>query len=653
MLIIFSASSLSWAVNMNYNRPNPLMDYAPQEIGIYDTNYQSLTESDCRGCHGDNLAERHHATPLVATEHRCIVCHEVISTGVSVIRDCTTSGCHSNADLGTNGWHHNTDASGSSNCVACHSPNLISEITPIRDISLYPPSVVTPTPFSCENCHWEQTVSGGHPSTLDHFNEQGEDIGFYEYGKPIAANYNTHHMGGQGNVYDKCYQCHAQNPYSPNWDPFDQLAIRYCEVCHSVDSLHRIGPHVQNTNGWKAVGFHTEGATDPDDYTDFDPTGYGTFIADQQCSGCHVDLVDVVLPPPITPPGPPAIDTEVEGIQPNHACCGTVVTLRGTNFGEQKGTGYKVQLEDISGWIDMPVHAWTDNLIEFEIPCWTLLGPGNFNVQVVTPVGTSNHRVFTLEDCIPPYMISNPDQGPANTVIKVSSDNNSVGGFGSHRSEIYDDDSHGVCRIVDFVSSQGTYTAVDYLNWSNTSFEVKFYNFFKDSGDPETGHRNYVQDPGEPSIVKASGLAVGKWAMYLKYIYFYDADHTHALSAGDTIFQVVASAPLYFELTNKAPIVYQLTPTRINTGNTVQIYGLNFGQSQGNGEVRIGSKEEAASSEIGEGMLLENIRSWSSTLIKVKMDDLPPEWVTGYKYIWVEKGGKSEYMKIKILGPHI
>ena len=43
-----------------FNRPNPLMDYVSQEIGMYDTLYWELDESDCRRCHGNNLADRHH-----------------------------------------------------------------------------------------------------------------------------------------------------------------------------------------------------------------------------------------------------------------------------------------------------------------------------------------------------------------------------------------------------------------------------------------------------------------------------------------------------------------------------------------------------------------------------------------------------------------
>jgi hypothetical protein len=48
----------------NYNRPLPQLDYAPQEIGTDDTRYDFLTTADCRDCHGDSLADRHHYTSV-------------------------------------------------------------------------------------------------------------------------------------------------------------------------------------------------------------------------------------------------------------------------------------------------------------------------------------------------------------------------------------------------------------------------------------------------------------------------------------------------------------------------------------------------------------------------------------------------------------
>ena len=669
VLLIFGTYGVLQATNQKYNRPWPLMDYVPQEIGIYDTTYENLTESDCRGCHGNSLADRHHATTTVVRDHRCVTCHEVdpgSPSGVFVTRDCLTSGCHSKQDLQENGWHHNTDVSGSGDCVTCHNPSLIAPISPIRDFSLYPPSVVTPTPFSCENCHWEQACSTtgnpdapGHPSTYNHVNENGEIMGFHEYEKSILSNSDTHHMGFLGNVSTECYQCHSQNPGSSSWDPFNPQLIRYCEICHSISTLHRIEPHVKNTNGWAAVGFHVPSGNE--DTEDYDPVRYKTwdtvgpyapeeergFTADQQCFGCHGDKVPQL---PSILPSPPVIDDSSAGIRPSHGCCGVIVTLRGTCFGEDKAKGYKVRLSKGTDWLDMPVRAWADTLIEFEVPCWTVIEPGNYKVRVVTPAGASNIRVFTLENGC--QIFSNitigPDIGPCGTWIKVSLSDPGVGSFGNARSEMFDDSHHGVYRVVDFSSSQGTYTALDYRNWSEDSFEVRFYDFFKDSLSPTTGQRDFVQEiDSEPTLAKGMGLALGKWVVSVKFIYFGDEDGNGTLSQGDVIFQVGSSDPLEFEISNSL-VIYRITPSRIADNNLVSIYGLNFGTQSG-GEVRVGSLEDAEDPALGKGTLQSNIKSWSNTLIKVKVSS-PSSWAGEYKYLWVEKSkSKSNFVALGII----
>src|SRR3972149_10025672 len=122
------------AQSADYNRPNPAMDYVPQEIGIYDTIYQEQTEHDCRKCHGNSTADRHHGIPALETDHICAPCHPTCTTGdpdwengITLHRNCLTSGCHSWDDVqsGNTKWHHNTDMSASENCIACHDPNII------------------------------------------------------------------------------------------------------------------------------------------------------------------------------------------------------------------------------------------------------------------------------------------------------------------------------------------------------------------------------------------------------------------------------------------------------------------------------------------------------------------------------------------------
>src|SRR3989304_2952033 len=65
----------AWAAH----RPVPLMDYAPQETGIYDTYYDYLMEDDCRYCHGSSVSDRHHfnEAAIAAGAEGCVLCHIV------------------------------------------------------------------------------------------------------------------------------------------------------------------------------------------------------------------------------------------------------------------------------------------------------------------------------------------------------------------------------------------------------------------------------------------------------------------------------------------------------------------------------------------------------------------------------------------------
>ena len=79
-----------WAgLDSDYNRPNPFLDYASQEIGMYDTGYWELPNAECMKCHGD-----YHG-----------------GGGA-----CTTLGvCHSWDEGLSKGWHHNSEESGARN----------------------------------------------------------------------------------------------------------------------------------------------------------------------------------------------------------------------------------------------------------------------------------------------------------------------------------------------------------------------------------------------------------------------------------------------------------------------------------------------------------------------------------------------------------
>jgi len=646
-----------------YTRAWPEMDYVPQEMGVFDSKYELLTEVQCRYCHGESLADRHHYTSIVLEQQTCSIdnggCHEITPEppGVVFIRDCTTSGCHSSEDVPTNGWHHDTDLSGSENCICCHNPNLVAEITPFSGFQEYPPSVVTPTPFSCDNCHWPQAVTlaapgfdpdtnpnsdAGHPSTYDHYEWWGDFAGYHEYGKPILGNFDTHHMGFKGNVAAACWKCHANDPNDPSWDPYDPELIRYCETCHDVATLHTIFPHVGlegignpvAVNGWEKTGFNVPGSPGTE------PTVYRTFMADGQCVACHGDEVPRYCGSPYCGA---AIRIEPQGITPKAAMPGALVELTGECFGEAFEEGDRVRFKKRHGgaqWIDLPdaaIQDWSDTRIEFFVPC-ALLEPGNYWVRV----NSSNHVVLTIKgSCC--SLTLHPDSGPCKTLITLLS---GIGSFGSAQDTISapgaDD---GIFRLIDMVSSQGTFTALQITRWEGDTVKFKVTDFFEDA-EP----RNYVQDGAEATVSACDSFGLEPWSVHVKSISYRDDDSSGNFTVGDSILQSAVSTPLLFELTNE-PYISRIKPTQCADDSRLRLVGINFGDIQTNGEVRIGKKSEAVDPTLGLGKRLATVKHWadSKVVVRLKVKD---GWRGKSKFIWLEKDGmKSNYKKVEITAP--
>jgi hypothetical protein len=679
-LLLLGTVGSAWALNADYNRPTPLMDYVPQEIGIYDTMYPDLDEDACRSCHGASLADRHHNNEIVIRDRQCTPCHDIIEQlpGVLVFRDCVTDeaslGCHSwdNAQLGVNRWHHTTDLSGSENCTVCHDPNLVKEISAFRSFAEYPPSVVTPTPFSCENCHWEQAATapaGGdpfdnttkeHPLDKHHYNIWGQSIGYFEYGTDIKGNYDTHHMGFFGNVASQCAKCHSLDPNNLDWDPYNPELIRYCQVCHDVGTLHTLKtldpgfpggalqPHVGDYYAWEAVGFHAGGG-------DGIPTTYRKFNPDEQCFGCHADLI---------PDSPVLADCSgftpsISTMTPQSGACYTYVTLTGVNFGvEQLEDSFvQMRLKPTAGnpWEPMPVYSWTDTQIEFEIPCWTLV-PGNYQVRVSAACGNSAKVTFALKDWGTLLSVS-PDQGPCGTTLTLTGS-----GFGGGQNvPTGTAGDTGIARFVKLVASSGQYLVKQYPSWSDTQVTAKFYNLSQDYNE------DYLEDA---PIKKCNGSVsswLGSYEVYFVTVY-YEESGTSGFDAGDTIMQVTLSDPELFELTAQ-PVIFRLNPDSIDPRTRLKVAGQNFGPYQTDGIIKVGSKAQWIGgttapilcrgkncykypANIGElstgGKVLDRNVLWSNTILKVKFK-VPTKWRGKKKWIWIEKDGKiSNASKILI-----
>jgi hypothetical protein len=210
-------------------------------------------------------------------------------------------------------------------------------------------------------------------------------------------------------------------------------------------------------------------------------------------------------------------------------------------------------------------------------------------------------------------------------------------------------EADGIYRIVDLYSdspsAQGTYTALDITNWTDTIVEFNFTQFFEDGDDP----RNYIQDPNELTI-GCPGVDCSEFEVRIKYISYRDDDLSGDFTSGDTIFGVQTSASKAFTL-NNYPDINALHPDSVYRRHYVSIIGDSFGCSQGEGEVRIAGRPKAQDPQLGLGRLLGTVRLWSNTLIEVRMT-VPKKWQGKTAYMWVEKCGmKSNYKAVQILLP--
>jgi hypothetical protein len=687
VLSLLAIVGVAWAYtpNKNYNRPRPLMDYVPQEIAIGDYQYSALGEDDCRFCHGTSLADRHHYSELALTGN-CTPCHEITTSPpyVTVTRDCQTSGCHSSADLGPldvagtppNGWHHYTQESAVDQCIACHDPGVLDRVVDDEYVpfAMYPPSFVTPSPFDCENCHWEQPViantvgwqngdpqsgnpyytggpvgdlsDAGHPSTFDHndpysaYQMDGSTVGFwndyYEYGKKIQSNFDTHHMLFNGNVATDCERCHSVDPDDPDWNPANAELIRYCETCHDIATLHAIEPHVGTgglgnppaVNGWEAVGFHLPDLSNTNT-ADVAPTTYRQFSANEQCFGCHgTDL-------PTWLPAAPTATPVITDMEPQLVACDGYVTISGHDFGEVKTAQRNVQIRLTTStvWNTVPIMSWTSNQIEFQIPCW-VYATGNYKVVVDTETGAPSNVYDLIITSGATVSSISPTTGLCRETITV----NGPGDFGPARDYVKAGTHSGAVNVVQVVSSAGIYNATVYGSWSATSFQFRFGDLFEDTNE------NFIRDGGEPLLKQCEGLALGTYSVYVRTIFYEDNDISNTYTTGDTINQVTVSDPQYFTIEDGMAL-YLVLPGQIERshycGTTLvnsiaKIYGWGFGPSQGNGKVFIGTGGMYTSDT---GLQLNRV-VWSNLLIKAAID--VPAGAKGMSlYLWVDKNGQK------------
>jgi hypothetical protein len=241
LLALFVSQTL--AVDPYYRPANPVMDFVPQAImnndpyydGVKDWPNVFLSIKDCKKCHtkDSNLYPEFY----------------------QILSDLRTT-------------HHKTQEAVTGDCNACH--RYVAE--PYSETLLTTPvSSVTPTPASCENCHfWDDPFN---PAI--HGIGEMKTLGPYGSGMhpdKLALGFDPNNLPSQGTHHEigvACWLCH---PDEWNTDPYDPRAIRVCENCHSVSTLHSIQEHMNTNTIYTVNGVPNQ-----------------TVTADEKCIACHGD----------------------------------------------------------------------------------------------------------------------------------------------------------------------------------------------------------------------------------------------------------------------------------------------------------------------------------------------------------------------------
>ncbi len=297
---------------------------ANQNLGIPDSVFNALEEADCRVCHNQNppidavdpayLPDRHHdytdAPINLATSqapngdpngdglYECLSCHSMVFNGLAWVldtnfRDCL--GCHQVTAGSPLSVHHATPNAQAGNCVACHgfieNPleptvddwNLVAADGSNKYVPGYQPSNITPWPSQKDNgdplpntnpspsepgnCNFCHNVTPNADGTLPDFVIDPDS------GVMVFSNQDTHHGTGLGSDTTKCIWCHNTNQPAP----FNSkaYAIRTCQNCHSVATLHNIQAISDPADTYATI---TPGQENP---------WFGHIGAQEDCWGCH------------------------------------------------------------------------------------------------------------------------------------------------------------------------------------------------------------------------------------------------------------------------------------------------------------------------------------------------------------------------------
>jgi hypothetical protein len=693
------ALSLLLAAAASAEPPAPLMDFVPQEAGIYDTHHVCLTEQDCRACHGSSTSDRHHYSPD-GLAGACQVCHEggPEPDTIQVITNCRSSNCHPPL---SDSPHHITAAAYAMQCTSCHNPQLLGNFAPAVDPAVYPPQVSVPVPASCQNCHRFQLVSDPLPSTDCHYVPGGGLLanGYFDlpgfslqplempqetgqkgwlYSKLIQSNDGNHHVGG---LYHDCAACHAYPDGHPGADPTEPVLIRYCERCHSPASLHAVRAHVDAFEGMEGprLAYNSSGWEAAELSGSEDATIYRPFSREERCAGCHGSVPEGE---PATSPVLPYLDS----LSPASAEPGTNLTLSGSGFGGQFDPGCRVQIRvaGSSSWLDLPPATWESNQISVRLPYWGL-PEGNHYVRILTPAGTSNELVFTRLRCacvLAPDVAGEMDAAGLNgdfssyspLYSKVTLSNHGFFGAAAAAPLSTAASSAGVNVFTQIMLELTLYSrqlvvadaslrpttgpnplaslsgTTPPVTWGSSQISFRLTKFWEDFNsncacDGEKGANENV-------AANVYGIPAGLYKLRLRQVYWKDwngnglFDQPNPLDAADPANEaILISKSEAANLTiSSDPYIKTVNPKPVKAEAVATLVGINFGIVQGDSTVNIYKIDGVT---LITRFPAEHIRmrSWTDGRFKFKMPGKPKQ----VRWISVTVAGKeSNRMKVKL-----
>jgi hypothetical protein len=332
---------------------------------------------------------------VVNTTYECLSCHNLIWDPITFtyvlednFRNCLN--CHDQNNEAT--VHHLTQLAADQNCQACHG-SLINNPLDGHYVPTYQPSLVTPwpsgkpngddsivssagtSPGNCNFCHNTADGLAGDPNANLETTWIGTTV-------PVYQNMETHHGTGLAiNDSTRCAWCHDVNAGTG-------YAIRQCEACHGVTSLHNI---TADSNG--------DGNVMPGQ----EPAGYSHTGAQSDCWGCHGNNGVIMSMAPGAGAAIPALHTiDQSAIEAGADSTITLTGMNFTNYVQNPWTGNYdmlvssvVRLTDEDGnATDYQPVSVDEGSIEVVIP--GTVSPGNYQITAAKGPNLGNPMNLTV-----------------------------------------------------------------------------------------------------------------------------------------------------------------------------------------------------------------------------------------------------------------